>query len=362
MSSRPQRLTQASILRAFVSLTLLTLLFGSGHAVMSAHPKAAPTTNQERRANRAVLDLENPVEGLLRPSEGHTYTLELGEGTLVQLLIEPRGTDLSLSIAGPDGGTLVEIPRVRVARQRRRVVIVTHARGIHLIDLRFAGKTQPEGRFRLTVEPLRDATPRDDIIVRGQQAFIEGERLEEEGRADSLAHALAKYQQARELWRTASHPEGEGQALHHVAEMHRRLGDNRAAMERFREALPLVEAAGDAHWEASTLNGLGAVAVAIGSSLDALEWFRAALPAARRAGDRLAEATVLHSISQALTLLHRFDEAIEGVGRVPKPPGCVTSNSATKAPVNRPAKAVSRSISATQGTVVRPSIVAMNST
>jgi CHAT domain-containing protein/Tfp pilus assembly protein PilF len=126
--------------------------------------------------------------------------------------------------------------------------------------------------------------------------FAEGERLRNQGTAQSVRGALEPYEQALALFRGAGDRVKEAETLTNIGRCHDFLGDKQKALAIYAEALPLHRAAGQKNGEASTLNYIALVYDYLGERPKALETLAQALPLARDSGDRHVEANTLNNI------------------------------------------------------------------
>ncbi|HBB33176.1 MAG TPA: hypothetical protein DC064_15600, partial [Cyanobacteria bacterium UBA9273] len=124
----------------------------------------------------------------------------------------------------------------------------------------------------------------------------EGFQLFQQGTAESLRAALAKWEAARQLYRVAGDKGNEALALLFMGRINDDLGEKQQALDYYNQALPLFGAVGDRGGEAATLNNIGLVYDSLGEKQQALDYYNQALPLLRAVGDRGGEATTLNNI------------------------------------------------------------------
>jgi hypothetical protein len=54
------------------------------------------------------LESGKPIERDIAGGESHTYRLELAAGQFLRVLVEQKGVDVALTLAGPDGTQIIE--------------------------------------------------------------------------------------------------------------------------------------------------------------------------------------------------------------------------------------------------------------
>src|SRR5262249_30633039 len=64
-------------------------------------------------------------------------------------------------------------------------------------------------------------------------AYEDGERLQDQGTAESLRKSIVKYEEALSLWRSVGDQSGEAESLTGVAQSLNYLGENQRAIEYF---------------------------------------------------------------------------------------------------------------------------------
>ncbi|WP_228014507.1 tetratricopeptide repeat protein [Fortiea sp. LEGE XX443] len=141
-------------------------------------------------------------------------------------------------------------------------------------------------------------TQADATRAAAQQAFNEGLELYQQGTAESLRQALAKFQIALPLWQKLGDKSNEALTLLGTGTVYNALGEKQQALSSYNQALPLYRAVGDRSGEATTLNNIGTVYDALGEKEKALSFYNQALPLRRAVGDRSGEATTLNNIGK----------------------------------------------------------------
>jgi len=129
-----------------------------------------------------------------------------------------------------------------------------------------------------------------------ERAFTEGDRLYQQGTAQSLRKAIAKWEEALKLYREAGDRRGEAFTLTNIGQVYSDLEEQQKALEYYSQSLPLSRAVGDRKQEASILNSIGSAYSYLGEKQKAREYFSQSLLLHREAGNRYGEATTLNNI------------------------------------------------------------------
>ena len=129
-----------------------------------------------------------------------------------------------------------------------------------------------------------------------ERAFTEGDQLYQQGTAQSLRKAIAKWEEALKLYREAGDRRGEAFTLTNIGQVYSDLEEQQKALEYYSQSLPLSRAVGDRKQEATILNSIGSAYSYLGEKQKAREYFSQSLLLHREAGNRYGEATVLNNI------------------------------------------------------------------
>ncbi|MEG3957926.1 CHAT domain-containing tetratricopeptide repeat protein [Microcoleus sp. herbarium2] len=129
-----------------------------------------------------------------------------------------------------------------------------------------------------------------------ERAFTAADQLYQQGTAQSLRKAIAKWEEALKLYREAGDRRGEAFTLTNIGQVYSDLEEKQKALEYYSQSLPLSRAVGDRKQEASILNSIGSAYSYLGEKQKAREYFSQSLLLHREAGNRYGEATTLNNI------------------------------------------------------------------
>ena len=144
-----------------------------------------------------------------------------------------------------------------------------------------------------------------------QRAFTEGDQLYQQGTAESLRKAIAKFEELLKLYRQAGDRAGEATTLHSIGKVYSDLGEKQKALEYYSQSLPLSRAIGDRSGEAVTLTNIGRVYSVLGEKKKALDYYNQSLSLSRVIGDRQKEAYNLLGIGMIYAEFGEQQKALE---------------------------------------------------
>ncbi|MBD1828710.1 tetratricopeptide repeat protein [Microcoleus sp. FACHB-61] len=144
-----------------------------------------------------------------------------------------------------------------------------------------------------------------------QRAFTEGDQLYQQGTAESLRKAIAKFEELLKLYRQAGDRAGEATTLHSIGKVYSDLGEKQKALEYYSQSLPLSRAIGDRSGEAVTLTHIGRVYSVLGEKQKALDYYNQSLSLSRVIGDRQKEAYNLLGIGMIYAEFGEHQKALE---------------------------------------------------
>ncbi len=288
----------------FCGLLLLTQLL--------SHPAGARSA-PARRSQSVEITALVPGETLRREiggSDRHAYTFVLAERQYAHILIKQQGIDVEITLVDLGGGRTV-VDRPNGERGIEGVSIVARQAGAHRLEVRALERAAPRGRYAISLDELRAATPRDESRVAAEQTVTEGEALRARKTAVSLPQALEKFDQAIALWRALDEPYETAVALYGRCLTRRLLGENERAVADCGESLNTMRVLGDAYGEAVARTGRGWAYIYLGDANQALADFTTSLDARRYIGDPRGETLDLVGTGWAYALRGEYNRALE---------------------------------------------------
>src|SRR5687767_10298031 len=142
----------------------------------------------------------------------------------------------------------------------------------------------------------QDAAQKDDKRAAAVIANEEGDRLQDQGTAESVRKSIVKYEEALSLWRSVKDIPGEAGTLTSAAQALNYLGERQRAIKYFQQAIELWKEIGDNKNRAIALSGAGMAYYGMGDPRTALDYLNQSLDLRRSLKDPGAEGTALTSI------------------------------------------------------------------
>src|SRR5215831_29225 len=157
----------------------------------------------------------------------------------------------------------------------------------------------------------QSAAQGEDKRAAARIAYDEGERLQNQGTAESLRKAIIKYEEALSLWRSVGDQSGEAETLTGAAQVLNYLGERQRAIEYFQQAIELWKAVVNGKGQSKAISGIIEVYYALGAHRQALDYLNQALLLQRSLKDQVGEATTLKDIGVIYYALGDPQKALE---------------------------------------------------
>ena len=274
-----------------------------------------PTNGSQCENDARPLDAGRPIERELAGDQKHYYKIVLEAGQYLHLVADQRGIDVIVTLFGPNNKRIFRMDSPSGARGPEPVFAIAETSGTYCLEAQSLDKDAPAGRYVVKIEDLRMATLKDRKRVLAEIAFAEGMEFESQRVAESLRRAIAKYEEALELFRVAGASQGEGAMLYRLGYIYSSFGDNKKALDYLNQSLQLRRAVGDRSEEADTLNTLGSVYSALGAKREAIEYYNQSLLLKVAVGDRSGEAVTLSNLGIVYNSIGEPQKALDCYNR-----------------------------------------------
>lgn len=256
-----------------------------------------------------VLTAGTRIEADLKGGEVHTYEVDLAAGTYLALHFDQRGIDIRDVITAPDGAVLIDLDTGEWGDEP--AYLVARAAGRYRVEARAAETRAPQGRYVVTVETIRAATPRDEEWARAMALQVRGYAALVRRTPDALVEAREWYAQARAAWKAAGNLRGEADAVTALGFIANWADDFRGAVALEEEDVALRRTLGDEYGEARAVANLGRGLRTLGESARSIELFEQALARHRAAGRDGNAAEVLRDLSVSARMAGDYGTALE---------------------------------------------------
>ena len=253
----------------------------------------APVTSL---SDPVLLESGRPVERRLSGGEEQAYRIDLNSGDFARVVVFQCGIGVSLTVLSPDGRKLVEMDVPVGTRGTEKVSWVAAEAGAYRLQVASSEEEAPAAPYEIRLDELRPHSELDILEARADLALAEGERLRDEGSADSNRKALEQYGLSLRLFREVGDRYTEALVLYCIGRTQNALNQPRLALESYTQSLTLRKAEGDGSGQAFSLFGRGVVHALLGLPSEALQDYAAAQPLARSVGDGPLEGAILTNI------------------------------------------------------------------
>jgi CHAT domain-containing protein len=228
------------------------------------------------RQPQTTLTAGAVIEREIGGDEQHLYLLPLTAGQFARIIVEQPAVDAVLTLLKPYGQPSVKVNNYPQL-DPEHISLIAETDGPYQLIISVADPRAARASYKIRVEDLRAATPRDSQFVDAERKFSEAMQLLLRGKADSLPQAAAKYESALQQWRELGERHFEMKTLLYLGEVNVRLSKFQRSIELCAQALPIARELGDRRYEAGSLSGVGWGWHNLGEYRKALEYYQAAL-------------------------------------------------------------------------------------
>lgn len=254
---------------------------------------------------------EKPIEREIAAGETHSYQIALSQNQYLRVLLDRKGLNPYMTLFAPDGSKLFEVNRAAYSYEMIPLLFVADTTGSHRLDVSLRAGDKGPGPYRVSVEELRAATETDSKRVLAEWTFVEGQRLFEQGKAQSLRKSIEKRQEALALYRELGNRLGEAKSLNTIGQGYSELAEHQKSLDFYSESLPIYQALEDRSGQAIALGNIGVAYSRLSDNQKAIDYYNRALALYRATGGREGEATTLSNIGVSCYLLSEFRKAAD---------------------------------------------------
>jgi CHAT domain-containing protein len=284
-----------------LSMTLLAVLGAAACLAARAASAEQPAT---------PLELGSPVERAIAQGESQAYTLQLGEGQFVRVLVRQHTYDVAVAVLRPGGDTLAEVDNNQAGWEPadEELLFVGDEAGSYRLVVTPTALAAPRGGYEITVAEVRAATEADRRRVAGERARAAG--IAATGKR-SYQEAAARFREALPLFRAAGDRLGEARTLIDLGFAVHSLGDFEQTLDQCQAARRIYRELGDREGEAYTLNLVAVAYSRVGDRARELDYYQQSLALYRAAGKEGRQAFMLINIGAVLLRHLRQPERAE---------------------------------------------------
>jgi CHAT domain-containing protein/Tfp pilus assembly protein PilF len=286
----------------------------------------ARTSRAEAGAHQddAVLVRGAGSEKELAGGQAHTYKIYVAAAQqYLRVVVEQRGIIITATLSDPAGKELVKTDNPSGGYGTVYVSAISESAGDYRLELRSNEAWANAGRYKISLEDLREATPSDRARVAAEKDYADGRRLlERPATANDREDPLKKFRDARKkfedaltYWQLVADRHWIALTEFCLGVTHRNLGDRRAAAQHFDKSLAVQLDEHDWRLRATVFNDRGVNYSRLGEQQQALESLNEALRIYQSHQDRRGQASALNNIGYLHIGMGRYREASESFNK-----------------------------------------------
>jgi CHAT domain-containing protein/Tfp pilus assembly protein PilF len=291
-------------------------VFCSSFGMKAQRAGSVPNAIQE---GSRLLELGQTVKRELAVNATHKYGLIALAGQFAHVTVNQESTGLGIEVEliGPDGR---DLHQSFTRMPRFPIYLIASISGRYLLTVKGPGPPDQKSAepYGVQLDELRDASDEDRLRFKASQLLDEanGQLLQEAlpggtSSGETLQQAVAKYQEAISLYRSAGDQNGEAFALMSLAQgLPLSISEYERAIESWRQARAVWHSLHDLRMEAWTLGKLGESQGEFGQSQEKELSYRQALELWETLKDRRGQDDALMGIADALAEQGYIQEAL----------------------------------------------------
>jgi CHAT domain-containing protein len=293
----------------FSALTILAAVAGPAPGDVK---QRAPRRDSLSRVVQDARPLEpgSVIRRELAGGDEHDYLVRLAAGRYMRVALKQLGIDVIMSLIGQDGRERLRVDYATGLRGQERLSLPVDEAGEYRLKISPKERSAVSGEYEISIVEERAATLEDSKRLAAERAFAAAESLRKEGTAAAREQSIAKYDEARQLWREVNDAGGEAYALLGKGKAYFYASKLPDSVANYEVALPLFESL-SAHFDvAVTHQVIGISKLSMADSRAALEQFLLALPVFITEGDRKLEGATLYQMGRVYYLEGDLNQAL----------------------------------------------------
>ena len=199
-----------SILSAFLLCTV-----SRAQTPPEPRPESADGQTQDP-TQLPVLELGRSVTRDLKGGQSHTYRVVLDADQLLSAVVDQRGVDVAMTLAGPDGVKLADLDNVLGTSGRETLTVIAAAAGEHRLEVRSGDKSAAPGRYDVAIVARRAPTADERRLEDARRLTEDARGRRQKGKYDEAVPPAERALAITESVLGADHP-AVADALHLLA-------------------------------------------------------------------------------------------------------------------------------------------------
>ncbi|HKE55476.1 MAG TPA: CHAT domain-containing tetratricopeptide repeat protein [Pyrinomonadaceae bacterium] len=292
----------------FVILTLPIISTRWSEAIQDSSYNKSQNEFVARAAEGSGLPkVGNSVTRELQPNTTDWYEVRLNSGQYLQLVIESKGLNASINLTGSASHNPLQVR----CRDNETVALALKADRSDVYRLEIiSNENHDHGKYRLTLEELRNSSSSNDYRISGAKLLTEGIGLMSDWKESGIRAAVEKFKSATSLFRKGDDPRAVIRTLIQTGVALEYLGEYSNALPFYQESLKLVAPQRESRTESEIRNRIGYAYLTRGDNLKAIGFFTAALELAKQSDDPQNKGESLNNLGEASYGLGKLQESL----------------------------------------------------
>ncbi|HEY3056498.1 MAG TPA: CHAT domain-containing tetratricopeptide repeat protein [Thermoanaerobaculia bacterium] len=246
----------------------------------------------------------------LTKASADRFEIVADAGQYVRAVVEERRANVDIRVSDPGGKQVLAIAGSKRTHAFERISFIAPVSGAYVVTITPKSVDTDHGRYELRLEIVRTPLPEDCSRLEAEEAWREGQRLNQKGSADSLKAAAGKYTQAVGAADQAGDVALKAEALASLGSVQNARGELRQGLDAHAEAFQLALALKDESLQALELYHIGTLHGLLGENRRAFGALTTGLAIARHIEDRSLQAALLNALAVRYKDVGEMDTAL----------------------------------------------------
>jgi len=299
--TKSTRSKTAAFLRNFIAAFCLILVMAGSRILETASQTTASTVSPNETTKIAP---DSSLHRELPAQAKEVFEIQVDEPKLLNFSVDKGDLTLSITLYGPGGDKLLE--EISEDFETVEVSFPLPVAGTYRIELQSREKVEKRP-YVLKVQPLRTVTKSDRRDVDARLALANGDVLRADWTKNSLGLAVAKYENAARIWKSAGELSNASRANLRAGDVYFLLSRYNEARQQYQDGLNLAEQKRDWLVQVTALSRLARLYSYLGDNTLAQQELVKALDLCKRS--ELNSAAARNAYGEALSALGEVTEA-----------------------------------------------------
>lgn len=199
-------------------------------------------TSAQGAALPSTLELGQSITRGLKAGESHAYRVALAADQLMSVVVEQRGIDVAMTLAGPDGVKQADVNNALGTTGSETLTVISTAAAEYRLEVRTGDKSAAPGRYEVKIVTQRAPTVEERTLEDARRLTEDARGWRQRGKYDQALPLAERALAIKEKALAADHP-AVADSLHLLAVIYDDKHDYAKAEPLNRRALALREKA-----------------------------------------------------------------------------------------------------------------------